>query len=98
VRIECKLTIVKSKVTQARMSLLQRGYISADEPLSVLPYTTLSHYKGGEIQIKQLTKANLLLWAKGVEITGLSKPFKGAITITCRLAVRYLWVGSLCII
>jgi hypothetical protein len=73
-----------------------RLYIT-DRAALTLQYTTLSHC-WGNLQIKSLTKADLLSWTAGIDIIELPKTFQDAIAITRRLSVRYLWIDSLCII
>ena len=61
------------------------------------PYVTLSHCWGPR-QFQTLTRESYNDFRNGVLIRELPKTFQDAVTIACRLAVRYLWIDSLCIV
>ncbi|WYZ36693.1 hypothetical protein EsH8_II_000199 [Colletotrichum jinshuiense] len=60
-------------------------------------YTTLSHC-WGSAQFLQLKKATYDEFKKGVKLDRLPNTFRGAIQVTRRLGVRFLWIDSLCIL
>ena len=62
-----------------------------------VPYITLSHRWGTGEQM-MLTKASLSDMSKSIDLADLSQTYKDAILITRLLGLRYLWIGSLCII
>ncbi|KAF2009125.1 HET-domain-containing protein, partial [Aaosphaeria arxii CBS 175.79] len=60
-------------------------------------YMTLSHCWGGALPIMTLS-GNLEAHKQKVSWEKLPRTFRDAIRVTRRLAVRYLWIDSLCII
>lgn len=60
------------------------------------PYVTLSH-RWGPANVAVLTSGNIDELCTGIASQGLNKTFRDAITVTRRMAIRYLWIDSLCI-
>lgn len=60
-------------------------------------YLTLSHRWGGSEVIK-LTSLNIADFQKGISLNDLPQTYKEAIEVARRLSIRYIWIGSLCII
>lgn len=61
------------------------------------PYMALSHCWGAH-QPLITTKATIHERLNGLEFNSLPKNFKGAIIVTRRLRIQYLWIDSLCIV
>ncbi|KAM6511823.1 hypothetical protein FALCPG4_016815 [Fusarium falciforme] len=61
-------------------------------------YITLSHRWTGETETVKTTSSNYQERISGADLGPLSKNFDDAIAIARRLGVRYIWIGSICII
>ncbi|TID27527.1 homodimeric type dihydroorotase [Venturia nashicola] len=59
-------------------------------------YASLSHCWGKSQQFTS-TKATMSQRMTGIEVAGMPKTFRDAITIARHLGIRYLWIDSLCI-
>lgn len=60
-------------------------------------YACLSHCWGSTVLTKT-TRESYKARASGILISDLPKTFRDAVTVSRRLAIRYLWIDSLCII
>lgn len=85
--------------------LLDLGDISDPQTIRVVDgglikdperYNTLSH-RWWRVDYLQLTKATSNKLKSGFQISTLPKVYKDAISISRDLAIRYLWIDSLCI-
>ena len=60
-------------------------------------YATLSHC-WGQVERTTTTCSNLAQMQQGFLITSLSPTFRDAVLVARKLAIRYLWIDSLCIV
>lgn len=80
-------------------SILVEETAKVDYSGAEVKYAALSYCWGPNPSFIKLTGSNLQdLTMSGVSIPVLPATFRDAVTATCRLGLRYLWVDSLCII
>jgi hypothetical protein len=73
-----------------RIRLFEPGDITHER------YIALSHC-WGELQLPTTTTANISQRKTSINFKELSKTFQDAVVVTRTMAVRYLWIDSLCI-
>ena len=61
------------------------------------PYLTLSH-RWGENETFKLTRDNIALLSREIDMQVMPKTFSDALRVTVALGYQYLWIDSLCII
>jgi hypothetical protein len=71
--------------------------VESDTLAQDVPYLTLSHCWGGQIQDKLLT-STLAAFRRGLSLSALPRTFQHAVYLTRLLKIRYLWIDALCII
>ncbi|KAI1099112.1 HET-domain-containing protein [Jackrogersella minutella] len=70
-----------------------------DAPMKTGKYACLSHCWGGEIiENAVTTKQSLNRKKQGISVESLPQTFQDAIKVTRKLAIRYLWIDSMCIL
>ena len=60
-------------------------------------YLTLSHCWGQSVECK-LLKSNLKSYEESIPIDHLTRTFKEAIQLVCRLGFEFIWIDALCIV
>jgi hypothetical protein len=61
------------------------------------PYATLSHV-WGHVQIMTTTLATIEDRMRAISLDDLSRTFRDAVVLARKMAIRYLWIDSLCIV
>lgn len=87
-----RLIDVSTKASMGKVHLCDD--FSGDSPRA--PYAALSHC-WGTAEFKCLKIASYNDFKDGLAIAGLALTFRGAIEVTRRLGLKYLWIDSLCI-
>lgn len=85
------LDLGDSSYPQTHVRVVDGGLVKAPER-----YNTLSH-RWWRADYFQLTKATFNTLKDGIHISILPKVYKDAISVSRELAIRYLWIDSLCI-
>ncbi|KAG9193796.1 hypothetical protein G6011_03831 [Alternaria panax] len=71
--------------------------LEAKDRIGSTPYIALSHCWGNSPTFK-LTRATVVAFKAGIFCKDLPKTFQDAVHVTRKMAIRYLWIDSLCII
>ncbi|ORY17228.1 heterokaryon incompatibility protein-domain-containing protein [Clohesyomyces aquaticus] len=77
--------------------VVHRDAAARDQPYEALRYLTLSHM-WGKYDFLVLTTSNFHQLSWEFPVSQLPRTFRDAITVACRLGLRYLWIDSLCIL
>lgn len=93
----CPIRLLEIKITENAAIQLRLIEPTAEDWPREAEYTTLSHCWGsGEFTTLRSSNHDSLL--EEVELSTLPKTFQDAVTVTCWLGVRHIWIDSLCIL